>query len=222
MPPERLGNDKSSSISAVKEGDHILQAWRTNQLAAHEDFREVIRDVILFVGRTPRRRKRRVWILHWKMYSSNAINVRLSSAKIRPRRLGSCTSSCIVGGNLFEEHTLTKNYQEPDALESYIQLIESCTEDWETVDKPTEDGSNCVSPHCVDFPCEREYGTLHGMVEHWCSAIMHHVQHVGVFVDIFMPTLERPFSEKAARATEFMGIFHEGHPLRSPDRVDDS
>ncbi|KAK0220670.1 hypothetical protein IW262DRAFT_1386145 [Armillaria fumosa] len=203
----------------VTEGGRIRQAWSTNQLTADEDFRKVIRDVILFVGKDPKETKA-------QDMDSALEDVQFKCDKCPPE-LSEDTPPAhrflhfeLYGWRKLVEHLFTKHYRESDALESYIQLIESWSEDWETVDELAEDGKNCVSPHCVDLPCESDYRTLQGMVEH--LVFRHDVQHVEAFVDIFMPTLQRPFAERVARATEFVGIFPEGHPLRSADRVDDS
>ncbi len=42
------------SSPRMTEGVCVRQAWSTNQLATDEDFRKVIRDVILLVGKDPK------------------------------------------------------------------------------------------------------------------------------------------------------------------------
>ncbi|KAK0216623.1 hypothetical protein EDD85DRAFT_869672 [Armillaria nabsnona] len=211
-------NFQSQDPLRVTEGGRVRQAWSTNQLVADEDFRKVIKDVILLVGKDPKETTA-------QDMDSALEDVQFKCGKCPPE-LSEDTPPAhtfvhfeLYGWRKLVEHLFTKHYRETDALESYMQLIESWPEDWEMVDEPAEDGSDSVSPHCVDLPCESDYRTLHGMVEH---LIFHHdVQHVEAFVDIFKPTLERPFAERAARATEFVGIFPEGHPLKSADHVDD-
>ncbi len=45
---------RSQDPLRLTEGGRVRQAWSTNQLAADEDFRKVIKDVILLVGKDPK------------------------------------------------------------------------------------------------------------------------------------------------------------------------
>ncbi|KAK0457245.1 uncharacterized protein EV420DRAFT_1643992 [Desarmillaria tabescens] len=205
----------------VTDGYRVRRAWSTDELVVDEDFRKVIRDVILLVGKDPGETTAQDMDLALEdiQFKCDKCPPMLSEDVLPPtHRL---LHFELYGWRTLVQHLFTQHYRETESLESYIQLIESWSEDWEMVDESADDGtSDSVSPHCVDLPLSLYYLFLPAFLTR-ISPFSHDVQHVEAFVDIFKPMLERPFAERAARTTELMGIFPEGHPLKSADRIDD-
>ncbi|KAK0482741.1 hypothetical protein IW261DRAFT_1679504 [Armillaria novae-zelandiae] len=218
---KRMKNDYPKWVTA---GSRSWQARSTNELVANEDFRRVIRDVILSVGKDP------------KETTAQDMDIALEDVQFKcdecPHELSKDGPAAhrFLHFELYEWRKLVcvaftymaftaadTGDAETDSLQSYVQLIESWSEDWEVVDEAAEDGKDCVARTVWNFLARVTIRRSMG----WLS-IYHGVRHVEAFVDIFMPTLERPFAARAARATEFVRIFPEGHSLRSDGCDDDS